>query len=121
MRKALCPVLALTVLAGCTRPAPTQATPAACGSAAPNAVTVDAALREGRAEPEPRRVEVPVHSPVLLGVTSDAAAEIHVHGYDLVYPVQPASPACVLFVADRTGVFDVEAHPDVLLLQLEVR
>ncbi|MBG0562739.1 hypothetical protein [Actinoplanes aureus] len=62
-----------------------------------------------------------MNSPVLLGVTSDVAAEVHVHGYDLVYPVRPGSPACVLFVAGRTGVFDVEAHPEILLLQLEVR
>lgn len=112
---------ATLLLTGCSQPAPTRSTPAACGSAAPNAVQVDATLREGRADPEPRRVEVPANRPVLLGISSDVAAEVHVHGYDLVYPVQPGGPACVLFVADRTGVFDVEAHPETLLLQLEVR
>jgi hypothetical protein len=114
-------LLAGLSLTGCAQPDPTHSVPAACGSAAPNAVPVDAALRNGRADPEPHRVEIPVNSPVLLGVTSDVAAEVHVHGYDLVYPVRPGSPACVLFVAGRTGVFDVEAHPEILLLQLEVR
>ena len=28
---------------------------------------------------------------------------------------------CIVFVAAQAGLFDVEAHPDTLLLQLEVK
>ncbi|MEV6342714.1 hypothetical protein [Actinoplanes sp. NPDC051851] len=115
-------VAVLALLAGCAQPAPSQAAvPAPCESAAPNAVTVSAALVGGRADPSPHRVSVPLGTPVLLGVTSDAAVDVHVHGYDLEYSVEPSAPGCILFVADRAGLFDVEAHPDTLLLQLEVK
>jgi hypothetical protein len=109
------------LLGGCAQAEPVTAVPASCGSAAPDAVPLNVALREGRAEPAPHRVAVPLGSAVLLGVTADVAGEVHVHGYELAYPVQPGQPACVLFVADRAGLFDVEAHPATLLLQVEVR
>ena len=120
--KSLVAVLISVLLpTGCTTAEPSQAAPVTCGSAAPGAVPVTAALRDGRAEPAPHRVAVAAGSPVLLGVSADAPSEVHVHGYDLVYPVAVGQPACVLFVADRAGLFDVEAHPETLLLQLEVR
>ncbi|GIF14513.1 hypothetical protein [Actinoplanes teichomyceticus] len=113
---------ALALLPGCaSAPAAQAASPAACGPAARDQVRADAALREGRAQPAPRRVSVPLGSQVRLGISADTAADIHVHGYDLRYPVQPGQPACVVFVASRPGLFDVEAHPDILLLQLEVK
>jgi hypothetical protein len=46
---------------------------------------------------------------------------VHVHGYDLATVAKPESAGCVSFVADRSGLFDVEAHPETLLVQLEVR
>ena len=106
---------------GCTSAAPSRAAPVTCGSAAPDAVPLTVSVRDGRAEPAPHRVTVATGSPVLLGVRADAATEVHVHGFDLVYPVPAGESACVLFVADRAGLFDVEAHPETLLLQLEVR
>ncbi|WP_157441217.1 hypothetical protein [Actinoplanes awajinensis] len=113
---------ALALLPGCTAaPAAQAATPAACGSASPEQVVANAALRAGKAEPAPQRVSVPLGSQVRLGVSVDAAADIHVHGYDLEYPVTPGQPTCIVFVASRAGLFDVEAHPDTLLLQLEVK
>ncbi|MBB2944356.1 hypothetical protein FB565_004085 [Actinoplanes lutulentus] len=114
-------LVGILVLGGCTRATPVEAVPSTCGSAAPDAVPLNVALREGRAEPAPHRVSVATGSPVLLGVSADVPTEVHVHGYDLVYPVQAGQPACVLFVADRAGLFDVEAHPETLLLQIEVR
>ncbi|WP_229071204.1 hypothetical protein [Actinoplanes sp. DH11] len=110
------------VLGGCTQaPAVRAAQPSGCGSAAPDAVPLNVALRDGRAEPAPQRVTVPAGRTVLLGVTADVAAEVHVHGYDLVYPIAAGRSACVLFAADRVGLFDVEAHPETLLMQIEVR
>jgi hypothetical protein len=54
-------------------------------------------------------------------VSADRVVPVHVHGYEIEYDAAPGAPGCVSFVADRAGIFDVEAHPDVLLVQLEVR
>ncbi|AEV86439.1 hypothetical protein ACWT_5422 [Actinoplanes sp. SE50] len=113
---------ALTLLPGCTAaPAAPAAAPAACGPTTPGEVQADAALRDGTAQPAPHRVSVALGSRVRLGVTVDTAAQIHVHGYNLEYQVQPGQPTCIVFVASQAGLFDVEAHPDTLLLQLEVQ
>jgi hypothetical protein len=56
-----------------------------------------------------------------MRVTADRVVQIHIHGYDLEYDAAPGTPGCASFVADRAGLFDVEAHPDTLLVQLEVR
>ncbi|WP_285553871.1 hypothetical protein [Actinoplanes regularis] len=113
---------ALALLPGCAQaPAAEAAAPAACGSASPDQVVANAALRDGKASPAPQRVSVPLGGQVRLGVSVDTATEIHVHGYDLEYQVQPGESMCVVFVASRPGLFDVEAHPDTLLLQLEVK
>ncbi|GIF03976.1 hypothetical protein [Actinoplanes siamensis] len=113
---------ALTLLPGCTQaPAAQAAAPAACGSEAPGQVAANAELRDGKASPAPHRVAVPLGSQVRLGISVDSAAQIHVHGYDLEYQVRPGQPMCIVFVASRAGLFDVEAHPDTLLLQLEVK
>lgn len=59
--------------------------------------------------------------PVEITVESAGHTEVHVHGYDLLAEAEPGKPAVIRFVADRTGRFDVEAHPDLLLVQLVVR
>jgi hypothetical protein len=58
---------------------------------------------------------------VVLRVETDTPTEIHVHGYDVSADAAPGTPACLEVVTDAPGVFDVEAHPDTLLLQLAVR
>jgi len=119
MKRPLVTALAVVLLAGCgsTPPAP----PAAIGCASTAPDTVTAAVRAGRADPPPHRVKVALHSPVTVRVDADADVEVHVHGYDLATEAKPGSPGCVTFVADRSGLFDVEAHPETLLVQLEVR
>ena len=92
-----------------------------CSSTAPGAVLVTSDVRSGQASPAPHRVLIPEGSTVQVQVTSDKVAQVHIHGYDLEYDAAPGTPGCVSFVADRAGLFDVEAHPDTLLLQLEVR
>jgi hypothetical protein len=109
------------LVAGCSQAGPSQVVTTDCASAAPNAVTVTAAVRDDRADPAPHRVPVPLNRTVELQVSSDKAVEVHVHGYDLEYDVAPGRPGCLAFTADRAGLFDVEAHPDTLLVQLEVR
>ena len=111
---------AVLLLAGCSS-SPPRRPPAAVPRQAPGTVEVVAAVEDGRAEPAPHRVEVPLGSPVLVRVAADVPAEVHVHGYDLATDAGPGRPGCVTFVADRGGVFDVEAHPETLLVQLAVR
>jgi nitrous oxide reductase len=58
---------------------------------------------------------------VTLTITSDAADEVHVHGYDLVAPLTPEEPAAVTFVADKPGIWEVELHDaGNVLLELQV-
>jgi hypothetical protein len=111
----------IALLAGCSRAAPAHSI-AGCASPAPPAVLdIAAALLDGRASPAPHRVPVARGSAVQVRVTTDKVVPIHIHGYDLEYDAAPGAPGCASFVADRAGLFDVEAHPDTLLLQLEVR
>ncbi|MEU4692636.1 hypothetical protein [Actinoplanes sp. NPDC023714] len=114
-------LVGVLLLGGCTRADPAEAVPASCGSAAPGSVPINVALREGRAEPAPHRVAVPLDSTVLLGVAADVAGDVHVHGYDLEFPVQAGQSSCVFFAADVAGLHDVEMHPSTLLVQIEVR
>ncbi|MFI9817370.1 cupredoxin domain-containing protein [Saccharothrix variisporea] len=71
--------------------------------------------------PSPQRVEAVKGQAVEITVTSRASVEVHVHGFDVKGVAEEGKPAVVKFVADRTGTFDVEAHPDTLLAQLVVR
>ncbi|MGQ0481509.1 MAG: hypothetical protein ACT4O0_10865 [Pseudonocardia sp.] len=59
---------------------------------------------------------------VRLVVRSDVSDEVHVHGYDRRVDVPANGTATVEFVADRSGVFEVELEArGVQLTQLEVR
>lgn len=121
MRRALIPLLAAaaTLVAGCET---TQPTPKIAACASPGAsLTVDARVENGRAVPEPHRVHVPLDTTVQVRVDSDTAVPVHIHGFEIEYDAAPGAPGCVSFVADRAGLFDVEAHPSTLLVQLEVR
>ncbi|MFD7659003.1 hypothetical protein ACFV4N_33920 [Actinosynnema sp. NPDC059797] len=107
-------LLTLFVLAGCSA-APAE-TPAA-----PEAPTGPLVLRLSVDEASPHRVEVARGRVVELTVTSREPAEVHVHGFDVLAAARDGEPAELRFTADRTGTFDVEAHPDTLLVQLVVR
>ena len=68
-----------------------------------------------------RRVEVDLGSVVALMVTSDAAEEVHVHGYDILRAVSAGNPAHFAFTAEIPGVFEVEFEGSGrLLLLLEI-
>lgn len=68
-----------------------------------------------------QRVAVDLDSEVSISVTSDAAQEVHVHGYDILRPVSPARPLLFSFTADIPGVFEVELEGSHrLLVQLTV-
>lgn len=70
----------------------------------------------------PSRYRVERNETVTVRVASDAADEIHVHGYDKSAPVAAGSTAEVNFVAAIPGVFEVELERSHrLLFTLEVR
>lgn len=84
--------------------------------------TISVRISAGRVDGVPARVEVDRGSPVRIEVTSDRGDELHVHGYDKTVELPAGSPAAVQFVADVSGVFEVETHDSGLLLfQLVVR
>ena len=57
-----------------------------------------------------RRIEAKKGEFVRLLVESDAADEIHLHGYDLTRKARPGEPARFSFRADVEGIFEVESH-----------
>ena len=122
----------LTACAGTA--APEAATPT---SAAPSTSTASPSETSAAASPAGQRIEVqvtggqvsgdtgrvPVSSgeQVTLVITSDAADEVHVHGYDLTAALSPGQPAELTFDATIPGVFEVELHEaGTLLLTLQV-
>jgi len=137
----------LTALAGCasgdSRAArsPPSTSPSSSGSTSPTeepsstrteedeptedrqqAVEVAVVLRDGTVRPRPRRVDVAQGSTVRLAVTSDVDDAVHVHGFEIEEELEAGRTTSVEFVADQSGVFEVETHDSELeLLQLEVR
>lgn len=58
---------------------------------------------------------------VSISVLADAAYELHVHGYDLRYELEPGVLRTIEFTADVPGIFEVETHPGHLVLfEIEV-
>jgi hypothetical protein len=45
-----------------------------------------------------------------ITLESDQAAELHLHGYDLITQLEPGAPGTLSFVARIAGRFPVEAH-----------
>ena len=53
-------------------------------------------------------ISVRVGETVRFEVESDVVDEIHVHGYDISLETIPGEEVLVEFVADATGIFEVE-------------
>jgi hypothetical protein len=121
MKRALPALAAVALVAACRSSPPGPAVAACVSPAPPGTVTVDTEVRDGRALPEPHRVAVPLHSTIQVRVGADRVVPVHIHGYEVTYDAAPGAPGYAAFAADRAGLFDVEAHPDVLLVQIEVR
>jgi hypothetical protein len=112
-------VAALAVLlSGCgTEPARPSGT-----ADPPPSETVRLSYAGGQAGGDTGRVEVRVGTTVSLVVDGDTADTVHVHGYDRYLDVPAGGSATLSFVADVSGVFDVELHDQgVLLTQLLVK
>ncbi|MFI8106435.1 hypothetical protein [Streptomyces sp. NPDC086023] len=92
------------------------------GPSTPVDHTVTVAVRDGKVEPPPGRIELDRGRRVALTVTSDTADTLHVHGYDKELALPAGRPATLVLTVDRTGLFEVETHDTGLVLtQLLVR
>jgi hypothetical protein len=84
-------------------------------------VRIEVDVVGGQAVGDTGRVPVPAGEQVTLVVTSDAADELHVHGYDLEAALAPSTPTTLTFDATVPGVFEVELHEaGTVLLTLQV-
>ncbi len=83
---------------------------------------IEVEIEGDRIDPRGMRVQVTAGETVTLDVTSDRAAELHVHSSPAqVLEVEPGESALEL-VIDRPGIVDIEEHETgLVVLQLEVR
>jgi len=73
-------------------------------------VTINITVANGKVNPSGSSIKVKAGQTVLITAVSDAADEVHVHGYDKELPVQPGKPASVKFTANMKGTFEIETH-----------
>jgi hypothetical protein len=104
-RAALTAAAAILVTAGCGTKAPEPSTT----SSAPTTRIV-VTVQGGSVHTASRRVTVRRGRAVEIDVTSDAADEFHLHGYDRELELRPGVPGVLRFVADQPGVFEAEFH-----------
>ena len=73
-------------------------------------VTINVTVANGKVNPSGASINVKAGQTVLITAVSDAADEVHVHGYDKQLPLTPGKAASVRFVANMKGTFKVETH-----------
>jgi hypothetical protein len=98
-----------------------KSTPAAAaGSAGPVRIAVQ--IAQHKVTPADSIHQVHLGDEVVLTVTSDAADEVHLHGYDKEIEITAGKPGSIDFTANLPGIFEVETHKSNLqLLQIEVK
>jgi FtsP/CotA-like multicopper oxidase with cupredoxin domain len=103
-------------------PPETQAAPAAPEPVPAPTRSVSLVVRGGALAEGPATLQVTQGDTVAIRIVSDAAEQLHLHGYDLALDLEPGRPASLLFVADRTGRFEYELeHAQREIGVLEVR
>jgi ABC-type glycerol-3-phosphate transport system substrate-binding protein len=73
-------------------------------------VTINVTVANGKVNPSGTTIKVKAGQTVLVTAVSDAADEVHIHGYDKELPLTPGKPASVKFTADMKGTFEIETH-----------
>ena len=106
---------------GAEAPATTTETPTQEQAPAPRVESIR--IRDGGpASGEARTLRFDSGETVRLRFSSDAASEVHIHGYDKYVQVPAGGSARTRFKADAEGVFEIEDHgTGTLLASLEVR
>ncbi|MGH3338709.1 MAG: cupredoxin domain-containing protein [Propionibacteriaceae bacterium] len=95
---------------------PSSAGPAPATSAPKVDATVDVVVANGRVTPNAKNVRVSRGDRVRFTINSDVDESIHIHGYDITAEARPGKPGAVTFVADQSGVFEVETHESARLV-----
>ena len=79
------------------------------GMAAVDADTlVTVTITDGNVEIDDNRVKVDEGSTVGLLINSDQDDRVHVHGYEIIIPIDGSTPVDIAFTADLSGSFEVE-------------
>jgi hypothetical protein len=79
-------------------------------------VTLAITVANGKVNPSGATVKVKAGQTVLVTAVSDAADELHIHGYNKELELTPGKPAQVKFTADMKGTFEVETHESAKLV-----
>ena len=84
---------------------------AACGSGDdPEEVTFDLTIQNRAIVDFESALEVKQDDVVTFNITSDEAANFHLHGYDHEMKLEPNATGSVTFTADATGSFPITIH-----------
>jgi plastocyanin len=67
-------------------------------------------IRGGEVAGGPQDITVSSGDVVRIVVSSDAADDIHIHGYDIEKQAGPGQPARFRFTADLEGAYEIESH-----------
>ena len=98
----------------------TEATTTTLAATTTTAIPIDV-YYEGGQVVGPGRFTFAMGDEVLVRVLSDVDDEIHVHGYDLLFPVTAGVPVEIALTAEVPGIFEVELESShSLLFELEV-
>ena len=84
--------------------------PTATAESAPPPPPFEIMLRGGQVVGGVQRIEAKSGNTVRFVVRSDAADDVHLHGYDIEKRVEPGRPARFRFPAELEGVFEIESH-----------
>jgi FtsP/CotA-like multicopper oxidase with cupredoxin domain len=93
-----------------TTSATSTATTATATEPAPPPPTAQIAIKDDAPVGGVEQIEVTKGDRVVLEVSSDAAGELHVHGYELEQELTPGKTATLRFPADIDGKFEIELH-----------
>ncbi len=89
---------------------PVKAASAGPGPCPGGKVCFDLAIHGGKLHGASDTLRVKQDDELELRWTTDAATDLHLHGYDLRAKVQPGTPSTMAFKAHATGRFSVEVH-----------
>lgn len=111
---------AVAPVAGTSTTVPEEATTLSATASTPAGPEIDVEIMDGEAN-GPDRFEYRTGDTVSITVVADTEYELHVHGYDLRYDLEPGIPLTMEFTGDVPGIFEVETHPGHLVVfQIEV-
>jgi hypothetical protein len=88
--------------------APGLNSPAVAQSAQPQKFAIT--IKQRKVEAAANVIRVSQGDAVEIVLTSDEAAEVHLHGYDLLHSLTPNVSATMRFTAKIAGRFPLEAH-----------